>query len=390
MKLAVNVIDPSLFTLPYDEHFVSALQEVGLDAVLIGRPLRKQEQAPEIPYADHYYKTSDGIPKKRHRFRVLAKGIEHCRDTVNLSGLKRGVPTISHFQWLPFPLVDVYGMRIARRYGPVIATVHDTSPFNGTPTSRLQLTGFIRALKLADKIVVHTPSGLEKLAASGIHKRKMVCIPHGPMGDFGTLPRPSKNKTAKIVLFGKLRPYKGVDVLINALARLSVQERQGLKVIIAGEPLMDLGAIEQEIEVNNLHDTVDLRLSFLDFPEMRTLFASADAFVFPYREIEASGVLYMVHSLKRWIIASDIGAFSETIADGLSGRLVPPENPDALAQALREFAKLRPQPVEPVSLTGWNEIARKTAGIYKEALDGWYADVGKSSAMTGAGALKDG
>ena len=78
---------------------------------------------------------------------------------------------------------------------------------------------------------------------------------------------------------------------------------------------------------------------------MHALFEIADAFVFPYREIEASGVFYLVQGLARWVIASRLGAFAEAIEDGVSGRLVAPGDPRSWRGRLAECVERRPQPV---------------------------------------------
>jgi glycosyltransferase involved in cell wall biosynthesis len=104
---------------------------------------------------------------------------------------------------------------------------------------------------------------------------------------------------------------------------------------------------------------------------METLFAGADAFVFPYREIEASGVLYRVLGYGRWLIASRLGAFAEVIEDGAAGRLVTPDDPDCLAAALAEAATSRPLPTARARVSDWATIARATCGVYAAARDEW-------------------
>ena len=106
------------------------------------------------------------------------------------------------------------------------------------------------------------------------------------------------------------------------------------------------------------------------------LLEAADGFVFPYREIEASGVFYLVQGLGRWLIASRLGAFAEAIEDGASGRLVRPGDPDALAAALREAANSRPFPTAAPRVTGWDAIASATVAVYAAAWTQWEAGRG--------------
>ena len=226
----------------------------------------------------------------------------------------------------------------------MVVTVHDTTPFNGSPTHPLQARGFLAALGAADRLIVHTAAGRRRLAALGIAPERIAVVPHGPLGR--AAPRRDRPRGARLTLvaFGKMRPYKGLDVLVEALARLDADTRAGLRVIVAGEPMMDLAPLRGRIAGAGLGEVVALVPRRLDEAETGALFEAADGFVFPYREIEASGVFYLVQGLGRWLIASRLGAFAEAIEDGASGRLVRPGDPDDLAAALREAANSRPFP----------------------------------------------
>ena len=138
-------------------------------------------------------------------------------------------------------------------------------------------------------------------------------------------------------------------------------------MIVAGEPMLDLAPLRRRIADAGLSGTIDLVARRLDDAETAALLDAADAFVFPYREIEASGVFYLVQGLGRWLIASRLGAFAEAIEDGISGRLVAPEDPQALADALREVACDRRRPTAPPRVTGWDAIARATIEVYAAA-----------------------
>ncbi|MFC3125021.1 glycosyltransferase [Pseudoroseomonas globiformis] len=369
--LRARVIDPSLFTIPYCEALVTALDEAGVDVQLVGRPLRAGEMPLRTPFDPRFYRWSDTLPRRIGKTGAALKALEHCADLASLA--VRGLPggSVAHFQWLPFPMADSVGLRLCRARGPVVVTVHDTTPFNGTPTSRLQLHGFIAALGLADRLIVHTQTGLEQLVASGLDRRRIRCIPHGPLGGFGDIPPPPRSGPMTLVVFGKIRPYKGIDILIAALAALGPDERRMLRVIIAGEPMMDVAPLQARIVSDGLGGTVELRLGHLDEAAMRALFTEAEGFVFPYREIEASGVLFLVQGLGRWLIASRLGAFAETISHGETGRLVPSEDVPALTAALLECVHSRPRPVGTVPVTGWDSIARATIATYREAFLHW-------------------
>jgi glycosyltransferase involved in cell wall biosynthesis len=368
----VLVIDPSLFTLPYDEALVAALAGAGAAPLLVGRPRRAGEAPPRVPFRAHFHRLLDAAPRRFGPFGAALKAQEYLANAASLvRRAARG--TVFHVQWLPFPLADAAVLAAARRRGPVVVTVHDTEPFNGAPTARLQRLGFAAALARAHRLIVHTAAGRARLEAMGLPEQGIRVVPHGPLGG-GEGARPPRNERWTVVAFGKMRPYKGVDTLVAAVARLEPAVRRRPRVVIAGEPLMDLGPLARRIDASRLGGCVELLPRRFSEAEMDALFAGAGAFVFPYREIEASGVLYRVQGYRRWLIAARLGAFAEAIDDGDSGRLVAPEDVDALAAALVEGATRRPVPTTAVRVVDWATIARATRATYAEARGAWLAE----------------
>lgn len=366
----VLVVDPSLFTQPYDEALVAALAAAGADVTLLGRAPRPGETPPAVNFRPAFYRRFDAAPRRAGRFGAGLKAAEHVADAFRLARRSgRHAPQVLHYQWLPFPLADRHALRLARRRAAIVLTVHDTEPFNGTPTAALQSRGFLAALAEADRLIVHTAAGRARLTAAGLDPARIHVIPHGPLAP-APLPRATPDGRFTLVAFGRMRPYKGLDLLVDALATLDVTDRRRLRLVIAGEPMIDLAPLRARIAAADLGDTVDLRPGRLDDAAMAALFAEADGFAFPYREIEASGVFFLVQGLRRWIVASRLGAFAEALEDGVSARLVPPGDRDALAAALRECGGRRPRPLAAPRVTGWEVIAQATLAVYAAAVAG--------------------
>lgn len=367
---SVRIVDPSLFTIAYDEALVTALRAAGCEAVLCAREARPEEAPPAVPFEAGFYRRFDAAPRRLGGIGNVLKAAEHVRDGLALA--RAGADgAITHFQWLPFPLADARLVRRIRRRGPVVVTVHDTRPFNGSPTSRVQRWGFVAALAAADRLIVHTEAGRGRLAGLGLPAARIHVIPHGPLGVSRTPRRRPDAGRFTLVAFGKMRPYKGLDLLAAALGRLDARHRAGLRVIVAGEPMMDLGTLRGLVADAGLGGIVEIVPRRLGEAEMETLFERADGFVFPYREIEASGVFYLVQGLGRWVVASRLGAFAEAIEDGVSGRLVAPGDVGALAEALVECVERHPVPSAPVQVTDWATIAAATLAAYAEARADW-------------------
>ncbi len=364
------MIDPSLFTIAYDEALITALRAEGCDAVLHAREPRPEEMPPAVPVVAGFYRRFDDAPRRLGAVGAALKAAEHVRDGFALAG-GGTAGGVTHFQWLPFPVADARIVRRIRRRGPVVVTVHDTRPFNGAPTSRVQRWGFVASLAAADRLIVHTEAGRGRLVALGLAAERIRVIPHGPLGISRPLRRRPDAGRFTLVAFGKMRPYKGLELLAAALGRLEARHRAQLRVIVAGEPLMDLTALRDIVADAGLGGVVEVVPRRLGDVEMEALFERADGFVFPYREIEASGVFYLVQGLGRWVVASRLGAFAEAIEDGVSGRLVPPDDVAALAEALVECVELSPSPSAPARITDWATIARATLATYAEASADW-------------------
>jgi glycosyltransferase involved in cell wall biosynthesis len=368
----VLLVDPSLFTAPYDEALVAALRALGVDATLVGRRCRIGETEAEVPFRASFYRRFDGAPRRFGAAGAVLKGLEHVAGGSALARSVRRERACAHFQWLPLPIADAVMLRLVRRGGPVVVTVHDTRPFNGAPTARLQVKGFVTALRLADRLIVHTASGKDRLTALGLDRNRIRVVPHGPLGVHRSR-RSAPGARYTLVAFGKMRPYKGLDLLVAAVAACPVATREALRIVVAGEPMIDLGPLRRAIAAADLSGTLEIEARRFSEAEMEALFDQADAFVFPYREIEASGVFYRVQGLGRWLVASRLGAFAEAIEDGVSGRLVAAGDVAALTGALVECARRRPSPTGVPAVTGWPAIAAATCEVYGEAWASWAA-----------------
>jgi glycosyltransferase involved in cell wall biosynthesis len=368
--LAALLVDPALFTGPYDAALTRGLEAAGVRVRWAARPLRAGE-APEVLDAEPiYYRGVQDTAKGRGAVRKLRKAASHALGGLRLLRLaQQGGFDLVHFQWAVAPLYDAWVMRRLARLKPVVLTVHDLEPFNHAPTSRLQTLGFGRVLRAASRIIVHTPAVRDALLRRGEDPGRVVVVPHGPLTlavpPAAADPRPG---VWRLTLFGKLQKYKGVDLLIEALGRLAPEQRARLAVVIAGEPLIPMETLSARIAELGLDSTVKVRPYRLSEDEMAALFAETDAFVFPYRHIAASGVLHLVLPYRRWIVASDLGEFQTLIADGRNGRLVPTGAPDTLADALLESIGRQPDPTHRSEAAGWDEIGRRTRAVYEDAL----------------------
>lgn len=388
--MRVALIDPSLFTLPYDAALAAGLRAAGHDVVLYGRaPGADDNSARDVRLVPGFYRLAGHRALKRlpERARLGIKGVDHIASMLWLRRRLRTHPVdIIHFQWLPLPFVDRHFLAGLRRTAPLVLTVHDTNPFNGNPSSGLQGLGMAGTFNSFDRLIVHTARGRERLLAQGADPARVTVLPHGLLGG-GPSPAPSPagdppsdapsgdpmDGVVTFLVFGKIKPYKGIDLLIEAFARLPAPLRAMARLRVVGKPYMDLGPLRSLAAARGVDAGIEPR--FVADEDVPALFAPGTVATFPYREIEASGVLALALAAGRPVLATRIGGFAETITDGVHGLLVPPDDPAALAAAMtrlledRAFAAscARQAGALATALPDWPEIARRTADLYTAA-----------------------
>jgi glycosyltransferase involved in cell wall biosynthesis len=301
------------------------------------------------------------------RLRRATKGVSHIPDMLRYRRVAAAADVV-HFQWLGMPWVDD---RLAPGR-PLVLTAHDLLPREPRPG---QLAAQRRLLHRVDAVVVHSEYGRRQLVERlGLPSTKVHVIHHGAFipGRPGSLPPELVDDGRPVVLlFGLLRPYKGLDILVRAWAGI-----EGAQLWIVGRPMMELPPMPAD---------ASLVARFVGSGEADALLRRADVIVLPYTRTERfdqSGVLATALGAGRPTVLSDIGGFSEIAAMG-AARLVAPGDADALHEALAALVadpKLRER-IGAAALSAasgpysWDAAARATLTLY-EAVIGSRAPAG--------------
>jgi glycosyltransferase involved in cell wall biosynthesis len=376
--MRVDLVDPSLFTLPYDAALARGLQNAGCRVTLHGRATHAADGGCEgVDLAAHFYPLAESrlvrpLPKT---LRLAIKGVDHFASMMRLlRRLRKTRPDVIHFQWLPLPLIDANLLSRFRSLAPLVLTVHDTDPFNGNPAARLQRIGVKRALSGFDQLIVHTRQGHNRLLKQGALPSKTAILPHGSLSSARSATVDAMQGPITLMLFGKIKRYKGADILIDAFAALPPALQKDVRVRIVGQPYMELSGLREQAKALGVGHAVSIEPVFVADDDIDALFGPGTIAVFPYREIEASGVLSYAMTNGRPIVASRLGSFAEMLRDGVHGRLVAPDDAAALTQALeallndRHAASACAAEVRALAtdVPDWDDIARRTLTIYQD------------------------
>lgn len=364
--MRVHVVDPSAYTLPYDHALSTALAGAGASVELFTSRFAYGTAPEPDGYAVHelFYRHARGAAGSRAR--LAAKLVEHVPDMLRYRGVASSADVV-HFQWLPVQAIDRY--LLPRR--PTVLTAHDLLPRE----PRLGQARFQRGLYDAvDAIVVHSAYGRELLMSElGVEAAKVRVIPHGAFKHLTAQPdeRPLPADLAGVgvpvvLFFGLLRPYKGLDVLLEAWRGV-----EGAELWIVGRPRMALSDLQARAPEN-----VRFVPRYVSDAELPAFFRRAEVVVLPYSRTERfdqSGVLATALAFGKPTVVSDVGGFGEVAATG-AAQLVPSGSADALREAISGLLA-DPQAREGLAWGAlaaasgpysWQEAARHTLALYRE------------------------
>ena len=220
-----------------------------------------------------------------------------------------------------------------------VVICHNVLPHERVPLSRACARS---VLGRADVIVAHSGPMRDELAELGVDAQVVDAFhPRFTARDLAALPSPAAiaaerarqgHPDLSLLAFGAVRPYKGFDIAVRALAELD--RDLNVRLTIAGV-FWDGGAeLRRLVAELGLQDRVELRDGFVSNDEAALLFSAADATVLPYRSATQSGVVQLAFAYGTPVLATNVGGLPEAVRDGIDGLLCPPEDPQAFAALL--------------------------------------------------------
>ena len=279
---------------------------------------------------------------------------------------------VVHYQWLTVPALDPLLLPPAR---PRVMTAHHILP---AAPSRRQVAVARRMFGAMDAVVAHSEHGARRLRSEvGLDPSRVRVIPHGAFDYLTRLPREAElpvelagAERPVILFFGLLRPYKGIETLLDAYRQV-----EGAELWVVGNPRIDIAPLVEAGAASP--GRVRFLARFVDDAEIPVIFRRADVVVLPYLDAEHSGVLYTALAFAKPIVLSAVGGFPELAAQHAAAEVVPPGDADELARALNELVADEGRRARLASAArraaegeySWDAAASKTLALYAELLE---------------------
>ncbi|MGB9082740.1 MAG: glycosyltransferase family 4 protein [Desulfuromonadaceae bacterium] len=187
-------------------------------------------------------------------------------------------------------------------------------------------------LSRADSIIVHSEqeqrSLLEFNPKAAVKKHLLPLFEY----DIGAAFKPDTK--FHLLFFGFVRPYKGLDVLLNAIGILKDYD---LSLEIVGEFWNNKNEYIKRIKELGISSKVTIVDTYVPDNQMSQYFSRADLIVLPYRKTITSGVIATAYGFKKPVLATNVGGFYEVIQDGCTGKMVTPDDPQSFADGILWF-----------------------------------------------------
>ncbi len=238
---------------------------------------------------------------------------------------------------LPFGWLSRY---LQRHKIPSICLIHNVMPHEARPLDK----GLTRwAFAPVEKFIVQAKSEQLRLQQLKPTAKLQLC-PHPPYPKLATQTSAKSSDTPTLLFFGLIREYKGLADLLDAAAQIK-QDGHPFKLMIRGECWEDPERYRAQILQLGLVNDVDFKARFIPDADVHAAFEQANVVIAPYRRGTQSSVLALAQGYGKPIIASSV--IADSISDNYSGwhQVIPPNDTEALANAIRLFLKETPETV---------------------------------------------
>ena len=270
--------------------------------------------------------------------------------------LQRERPDVLVLQWWTGTVLHSYLLIafIARQLGaPVVLEIHEAQdvgelgiPLAGRYVKRM----FPVLVQMSAAIVVHSAFDRDLIAEHfSLQSRPIITVPHGPyttspvvLNDRRTAaPVEPADGVTRLLYFGVIRPFKGVEDLLHAFAGLTDAEAAGYHLTVVGETWEGWTLPAELIAEHPHRERITFINRYVSDDEVTDLLAATDGLVLPYHRSSSSGPLLFAIGCGLPVIVTEVGGLVEAAKDYEGAIFVPPHRPDAIRVALPELARRR-------------------------------------------------
>lgn len=363
MKIVI-IIDWFIY---YAVELVNGLVDRGNDVLLITRDHNYEISSKENPISLHEFldRTLDkrvkliSIRYPRRSFKNLSQvhKINNCIKLFN--------PDVVHVQhnldWRIL-LISLLNKNI------LVTTIHDVEYHTGDKYG-FQKHVWTLQLYISKKIIVHGHFLKDQFKRNHPNLASDIFVAHhGVLSIYKKWDDLNIEENENTILFfGRLSKYKGLDILLEA-HRLILEKMPQVKLIIAGKgEALPIDAFEDAQK-----KSMEIHHRFIPNNEVPRFFRRAAVIVLPYTEASQSGVVPIAYSFGKPVVVTAVGSIPEVVKNGISGLVVPSNDPFALSEALinilgnselrRKMGKNAQKIAE--NELSWNVIAKHTMEIY--------------------------
>jgi len=247
--------------------------------------------------------------------------------------------------WIPLmgPALGTILRRVRKnKYTKIICIADNVIPHEHRPGDRTFTRYF---LKSCDAFITMSEKVMADLRF--FQKEKPAKIVQHPLYDnFGSpIPKEEareqlkiKNDELIILFFGFIRHYKGLDILLQAMADERIK-KAGIKLMIAGEFYEDKKPYLDLIDSLGIKDQLILKTDFISDSEVRKYLCAADAVIQPYRNATQSGVTPLAYHFEKPMVVTNVGGLGSLVPHEQVGLVAEP-NPKGIADAILRFYQL--------------------------------------------------
>jgi len=220
----------------------------------------------------------------------------------------------------------------------VVITVHDPNPHTGENSLRKSIIRFVNYMYIKNIIILNNNQKEEFINSTKQFNFKTIFVSsisiYEYLRDFDySETRENDTKKFRILFFGRISPYKGIDLLLKAFTIIE-KKNENIELVCAGS-----GQYWFDISRYLKNPRIIFLNHYITNIKLVELIKSSNIIVCPYIDGTQSGVIMSSFALNKPVLATNVGGFSEMIDDGITGFLIPPNNLEAIIEKLIEIIK---------------------------------------------------